>query len=192
MTKEKKSSKKGVSNISIILHLCVAVFGIIAFLTGDGADDYKKAIHNGFDTHGWLGLTVAAAISVRLLYGIWGPESARFLSWMPFSPERVALIWNGIKGLISLKLPDRQSHQYISGTVKTFGLMLFTWMALTGSIMFFFLEPGAKATGFVHAIKEMHEVGEALIPIYLVLHIGIIVIHSVFARQIWKPMVFVR
>lgn len=193
MTEQKKGVKKrGLDNLTILIHLSLATFGIIAFLTGDWADDYKKVVHDGFDTHKWLGLAVATTIALRLFYGLVGPEPARFFRWMPFTPERLAMIGKGIKGLISLRLPDRHSHQYISGILKSFGLILFAWMALTGTLMFFFLEPGTKAIGFVHAVKEMHEVGEELIPVYLLFHIGAVIIHAVFGRHIWRQMVFIR
>ena len=65
-------------------------------------------------------------------------------------------------------------------------------MALTGTIMFFSIEPGSKASGFVKQVMGMHEIGEALIPVYLVLHIGAVVIHSIVRRQIWRHMVFIR
>lgn len=192
MTNKEKISKKRIDNVTITLHLSLALFGIIAFLTGDWADDYKKAIHDGFDTHGWLGLAVAVVIAIRLAYGLAGPESSRFSRWIPFTSERLALVWKGISNLIGLRLPDRQSHSYISGLLKSLGLALFAWMALTGSFMFFFLEPGAKANGFAKQVMGMHEVGEALIPAYLVLHIGAVVVHAIFKRQIWRQMVFLR
>lgn len=193
MKVEKKIAKKGrLDTFTIIAHLSLAIFGFIAFLTGDWADDYKKVVHDGFDIHGWLGLAVAAVIAIRLTHGLTGPESSRFSRWVPFTSERLGLVWKGIFNLISLRLPDRQSHRYISGLLKSFGLILFAWMALTGSYMFFFLESGAKANGFTKQVMGMHEVGEALIPLYLVLHIGAVIVHAIFRRQIWRQMVFLR
>lgn len=187
---KKNGSRKGVDKVSVFIHLTLAVFGVMAFLTGDWADDYKKAVHDGFDQHGWLGITVASIVAVRLIYGLAGPESARYLRWFPFTLERLRKAGNGLYGAISLKTPDRESHRYISGIVKSFGLILFSWMAMTGTLMFFFLEPGGRATGFIHQVKEMHEVGESMIPLYLTLHIGVIIIHAFYKRHIWKPMVF--
>jgi cytochrome b561 len=37
-------------------------------------------------------------------------------------------------------------------------------------------------------IEELHEVGEALIPLYLALHVGSVLVHSLAGRPIWQRM----
>jgi hypothetical protein len=50
---------------------------------------------------------------------------------------------------------------------KALWLLTFTWMALTGSLMFFYIRPGQKAGGLLHSTMEIHEIGEGLIPVFL-------------------------
>ena len=84
------------------------------------------------------------------------------------------------------------THVGLAGLVETFGLAVFTWMALTGTLMFFFLMPGQEAVGIGHFIEEIHEIGESLIPVFLFLHVGAVIIHALFGRQLWKPMIFLK
>lgn len=46
--------------------------------------------------------------------------------------------------------------------------------------------------GFAKQVMGMHEVGEALVPVYLVVLIGAVIVHAIFRRQIWRQMVFLR
>ena len=69
-------------------------------------------------------------------------------------------------------------------------LLVFLGMAITGALMFVMLEPGSKAHGLVHAIKEVHEAGEILIPLYLLIHIGAVVLHSITGRPVWRRIFF--
>ncbi len=76
--------------------------------------------------------------------------------------------------------------------VQTFGLLVFTWMGLTGGLMFFLLVPGQEARGVVHAIQEIHEIGEGLIPVFLVLHVGAVILHALSGRHLWRKMIFLK
>ena len=75
--------------------------------------------------------------------------------------------------------------------INAAGLVIFTWMAVTGGFMFFFLEPGRRSGGLVHFVEEIHEVGETLVPAYLVIHIGAVIIHTLYGRDIWREMLFI-
>ena len=94
--------------------------------------------------------------------------------------------------LLRLKLPERPSHQGLAGVVQTFGLAVFAWMALTGSLMALWLTPGRKAGGFVHAIKEMHELGPWLIIAFLVIHGGAVTLHALTGQNLWRKMFFLE
>jgi hypothetical protein len=58
--------------------------------------------------------------------------------------------------------------------------------------MYLFLEPGSKAHGFMSAVKEAHEVGTALIPVYLGLHVRAVIAHSLTGHQVWKELFFLK
>jgi cytochrome b561 len=64
--------------LTIFLHAGIAVLGILAWLTGEFAGDYKKLPHWGFWIHKHLGLSLAFFLILRLVYGLVGPATARF------------------------------------------------------------------------------------------------------------------
>ncbi|MFO0753237.1 MAG: hypothetical protein U0411_07940 [Thermodesulfovibrionales bacterium] len=74
--------------------------------------------------------------------------------------------------------------------VQTFGIAVFSWMMTTGTLLFLYLEPGSKARGLVHEIKELHEAGEVLIPAFLVLHVGAVFLHALSGNHLWKRVIF--
>ena len=40
----------------------------------------------------------------------------------------------------------------------------------------------------LEAVEEVHEIGEALIPLYLTFHVGSVIVHSMAGNPIWKRM----
>jgi cytochrome b len=167
-------------------HFGLMLFGIAAWLTGDAADDYKKFEHLWFTLHSWIGMGLASSLFLYIVYCTLGPEESRFSRWVPYTKEGLKMVREDISGLLRFRLPDRPGHQGLAGLVQFFGVMVFLGMAVTGASMFVLLEPGSKAGGIVHAIKEVHEAGEVLIPLYLSIHVGAVVLHSIAGRQVWK------
>lgn len=55
---------------------------------------------------------------------------------------------------------------------------------------FAWFTPGTAVTGRVHATKELHEIGNVLVPVYLILHAGAVVLHAIAGKPIWKKMLF--
>jgi cytochrome b len=175
-----------------VVHLGLMVFGVLAWLTGKYAGDYKYARHLGFSIHRWLGMGLAISLVLRLLYGLLGPANVRFTEWFPHTRERLILAWQDVLTLLRFQLPERPRHQGLYGLVHAFGLAAFAWMALTGSLMFFFLPPGRKAGGLLHIIKEVHEVGWWLIGIFLALHLSGVLLHVLFRQLNWRRMFFLK
>lgn len=60
------------------IHLGLAVFGLLALLTGLFAGDYKRVHHLAFSVHKWLGLSLSFFMAWRLWLGFYGPQEARF------------------------------------------------------------------------------------------------------------------
>jgi len=173
-----------------LTHLGILIFGIAAWLSGNLADDYKHIEHAGFAFHKWLGMGAASCILIRIGLGLFGSEVARFSRWLPITNERIAYVLEDMKGILRLKLPHRPTHQGLAGVVQTFGLTVFVLIACSGGTLFFLLEPGFKASGIVHDIKEVHEIGEILIPAFLSLHVGAVVMHALAGNHVWKRIFF--
>jgi Ni,Fe-hydrogenase I cytochrome b subunit len=58
--------------------------------------------------------------------------------------------------------------------------------------MALFLSPGHKAGGFVHAIKEMHELSLWLIVAFLMIHIGAVTLHALAGDHLWRKIFFLE
>jgi cytochrome b len=177
---------------TIFLHFGLMVFGVAAWLAGFGAGDYKRAHHFWFSVHKWLGLGAAAFVAARLGYGLWGPDAVRFSTWLPYTPERLKLVFEDLRDLLTFKIPTRPPRQGLAALWEAFGLAIFTWMAATGFLMFLYLTPGGRARGFVWLVKELHEVGEWLVPVFLALHVAAVALHTLAGDQRWRKMFYLK
>lgn len=177
-------------NFTKILHFGLAAFAILAWATGDIADDYKKTVSLGFYIHGVIGTGAGFFIAIRILYGIVGPRSVRFMTWVPFTKERIDYALADLKGLLAFKLPERQPRQGIAALVEVSGLLILLFLAITGVMLFFIIEPGHKTYGFIHFVKELHESGEILLPFFLSIHAGAVILHAMAGNHLWKKMIF--
>jgi cytochrome b len=191
-TSSEKAEKSDLDIFTRIIHLELMTCGILAWLVSGWAGEYTSAKHLGFTIHSWLGMGLASFIALRLIYGLVGPASARFNQWVPYTKERLLLVREDVMTLLRFHLPDRPNHMGVAGLVQTFGLLTFTWMAVTGSLMFFYLVPRQKSGNFLQFIMEIHEIGEGLIPVFLALHIGAVLLHALGGRHIWRKMFFLK
>ena len=160
-------------SFTILLHFGLMIFGVLAWLTGYWAGDYKKVLHLGFMVHKMLGLGTAVFVAARLLHGFCGPEPARFANWVPYNSERVKMILEDIRSLLTLKLPEREPHQGLAALWESFGLAVFTWMTVTGLSMFLFLIPGQKAHGAMHLV-------------------GAVILHALAGDHRWHTIFFLK
>ena len=193
MEPRSNSRERGeLDNLTRFIHLGLTFLGILAYLTGLFAGDYKRAYHLGFSVHKWLGLSLSFFMFCRLWLGFYGSRGAQFSQWVPYTRERVLMVLEDLANLLRLKLPHRAVHQGLAGVVQTFGLAVFSWMALTGTLMFLFLEPGHKARGALHALKELHEGGLWLVLIFLGLHVGAVTLHALAGDHLWKRTFFLE
>lgn len=190
--REKMLTNERLDSGTRLLHLGIVVFGLLAWGTGWLADDYKHAHHPGFTVHGWIGIGAAASIALRLVYGVIGPRASRFWKWLPVTGKRLRLVGEDIRGLFRLQLPDREPRQGLAAVVEAFGLAVFTFLSVTGVFLYLFLEPGMKAQGTMHLVKEMHETGEILLPLFFAAHAGAVLLHALTGRHLWRSMFFLK
>lgn len=167
-----------------VLHLGLVVFGISAFLTGELAEE-EEAIW-GYLVHAYLGLALTLFVVSRAVVGVAGPKAARFSSWVPFTAERFRVVIDDIKQLLRFRVPEHRRHEGLSALVHVFGLLLFLWMGLTGTALFIIGDVETSLAGKL--IAEVHEVGESLIPLYLFLHVGAVVLHTLLGHRILQRM----
>lgn len=178
---------------TLVMHAGITVFGLVAWMTGEWAADYKKLSHPGFSLHRGLGICLALFILARLLYGVLGPVQVRWSNLIPLDLRAwLGSVLEDLQSLLKLELPDRPRFWGLKGAVQLFGLLVFSWMALTGSLLFTYLEPGRKAHGLLHVIKEAHEIGATLIPIFLALHLTGVLLDALWGQQKWRRVFFLE
>lgn len=166
-----------------LLHMGLAVFGVAAYLTAELAEEGGNS--TGYLLHAYLGLSLAAFMLMRAVPGIFGGP-LKFSGFGLFSKQQWKMIFEDVWGLFKLRVPDRGMHEGIAGLVQSVGLLTFAWMGITGSMMFFIgIEP---ETELIEAIEELHEIGEGIIPLYLLLHVGAVFAHSIARRPVWQRM----
>jgi cytochrome b len=173
-------------------HLAMIILCLAALITGDGADDYQHLEHAGFLLHGGIGVSVFIALCLYIAYGLVGPQMFRLSAWYPFTKERLQQTKNDIAVLSKFKLPEHKRRQGLAGLVQFFGLIVFSWLAATGGLMYLFLEPGVKAHGLMSIVKEAHEAGTAFVPVYLCLHVGAVIAHALTGHHVWKEIFFLK
>lgn len=166
------------------IHLGIAVFGILAYLTGELADDGHTS--SGYLLHAYLGLALAATMLIRICSGFTTSAALTFKGWSPFSKQQWQLALEDFRTLLRLKVPNRDRHQGLAGLTQAFGLIIFSWMAITGTGLF--ILAGEVESNAFEFIEEIHEVGETLIPLYLALHVGAVILHTISGNPIWKKM----
>jgi cytochrome b len=178
----------GLDTGSRLIHLVLVLSGVAAVATGDLADDGRF----GFGVHAWIGIAFAVAIGLRVLWGLLGPREMRFSNWVPHNRAQLQPTWDDVLGLLRLRLPQRPLHGGIAGVIQALGLAVFAWMAVTGVPLFFLVEPGVRAAGWVKFVEELHEAGEGLVYAYLALHVGAVVLHALAGDSSWRAMFFLR
>lgn len=167
-----------------LIHLGMAFFGIFAFLTGELADDGVTS--NGYLLHSYLGLSLASIMLVRVIIGFTSSQALSFKEWSPFSAYQRQCALEDFRTLLTLKIPERGRHEGLAGITQAFGLLIFIWMSVTGTTLFM-LGSGSDSNVFEY-VEEIHEVGESLIPLYLALHVGAVILHALCGKAIWRKM----
>lgn len=171
-----------------LIHLLLAVLGVAALVSGEFAGDYRRAVHTGFDIHRWIGIAMAFALAARFAWGLVGPRDVRFSQWLPLTARRLSLCAEDLASLGRLRLPMREGHDGLAGLVQAIGLAAFAWMAASGVLLWLYLEPGTRATGWLHTAKELHEGAEPVVIAYLALHVGAVIAHSLAGHPVWRRM----
>lgn len=164
-----------------IIHMGLAIFGIAAYLTAEAAEHSDGGF--GYQLHAYLGLTLMAFILLRIIRGYTGTANMRFSNWSPFSKRQWTQAAQDVKSLLQFKTPDRGMHEGIAGLMQAFGLIIFAWMGATGTALYFINE---STNGTLYEIfEETHEIGESLIPLFLMLHIGAVIAHTLTGKPNW-------
>ena len=167
-----------------IIHAGMALLGVVAYVTGEFLIDGPESL--GFLLHTYFGLSLMAALLVRIWYGFGGPDNLRFSTWPLFSRTHRQLVWAAIRGLFRFRIQTHDAHRGLAGLTQAFGLALFFWMAATGTAIHFVVD--VPKHPLFRPLVKLHALGELLIVLYLLLHVGSVVVHSLHGSPIWQRM----
>ncbi len=84
-------------------------------------------LEEGDDAHEWVGYGLLAVLTVRILYGFWGPLNARFRDFFP-TPSRLKYAYIHFTAL-QREHQDQRRHNPIAGLMVMF---LLSMMLVTG------------------------------------------------------------
>lgn len=165
-----------------LLHAGLAVFGITSYLTAELAEYGTGGA--GYLVHAYLGMSLFAVILLRLGSGYASAGIMRFRGWFPVNYRQISLAIEDVKFLLARKMPVRGAHEGIAGVLQATGLLIFAWMGATGTAMYF-LDTSPR---WLEILEELHEAGESLVPLYLLLHVGSVILHSLAGSPVWQKM----
>jgi len=83
-------------------------------------------------------------------------------------------------------LPAPGKEDYLAGTVHGLGLLLVLALGISGAIMLYGMEESGKMLGFVHDMKELHEILGTILWVYIVGHVGMVIIHQLFGHPMFQ------
>ena len=167
-----------------LIHLGMAFFGVFAFITSEFAEDGITS--TGYLLHSYLGLSLASIMLLRVTLGFTNSQSLSFKAWSPFSKQQRQYAIEDFRSLFTFKIPKRDRHDGLAGITQAFGLLIFIWMSVTGTALF--MLGSENESNIFDFTEELHEVGESLIPIYLALHVGAVILHTLCGKPIWRKM----
>jgi hypothetical protein len=104
--------------------------------------------------------------------------------------DRLRLVVEDLQVLLQFRIPARAPHEGLAGAVQMIGLLIFAWVAATGSVLFYALEPGLRPGPWLDFVEELHKAGETLIPAYLAVHVGATLAHALTGDRRWRSMFF--
>lgn len=180
--------ERSIDRPSRTMHFGIAVLGVLAYLSGDITDSSLL----GYLVHAWLGLMAGVFLLGRLALGVLGPKGALFRNWFPVTKARLKSVLEDVRGLLVLKLPKRDPHEGLAGALQAFGLVVFSWMAASGLLIYVLGVPGERSSATVHMIEEAHEAGAGVLVFFLVLHVGGAFVHQLAGRNYLKRMFFLE
>ncbi|MCP4391145.1 MAG: cytochrome b [Gammaproteobacteria bacterium] len=152
-----------------VFHWSLVFFFLIAFTTED----------DWMNLHVWAGYAVAMLIGFRLLWGVIGTRTARFLTFVK-SPQ---IVMRHLRNMLSLKSPHYLGHNPVAAVMVIALLVSIILVAFSGMVLIAAEDQGPLAgTLFAGAngevMEEVHEFFANFTLLLVFAHVGGVVISS--------------
>ncbi len=153
-----------------------------------------RAANVFYEIHEVLGLVL---LGILALHWIWimvrggRVPPAQLFPWL--SPARYGSLVEDTKRyashMVRFRLPESTEPSPLPGAIQGLGLTVAGLMALSGLVMFVSSGP---MTGWLHTVKEVHEVMGNIMWVYLGLHGGMGVLHQLAGHGSISAMLQIR
>lgn len=150
-----------------------------------------------FESHEWIGL---GTLAVVVLFWIWSlvrrgeTGLGVLLPW--FSRDRMRDLREDLarhgRALRQRTLPAYRPQSPLAAAIHGLGLVLFSAMALTGTVYFIWHGHAGEAGTAAKAAKEVHTTLANLAWAYLIGHAGMAMLHRLSGHDIIQPMFNLR
>lgn len=137
-----------------------------------------------FGLHEKLGMILLAVLLLHWITWLLGKAHQGIGHFFPWSsPERRRLIYGEISDLLRFRLPNPATRNALAGAVQGVGIVAASLLALTGSVMFFSMDPDGSMSRTVKLIKEIHETLGPVMWTYLGVHAGAVLAHIALGQR---------
>jgi cytochrome b561 len=153
----------------------------------------RRGIETPFLLHEWIGVVSLGIVVAFWLWTLLRRGEAGFGAFFPwFSPARYRAILADIRaygaGLRRLELPDSAAHSAFAHAVHGLGLLLATYLAATGFVVFLQIDAAGRMTGLGHLAAEMHGALANVMWAYLIGHAAMALLHQALGEGILRKM----
>lgn len=180
-----------------LFHWTLVVMVLLLWITGEfGGLDVTLPIPGkgdvyfaNMDVHALLGQGVLVLVIFRLLWGVWGSTSARFVHFVKAPAKVVA----EVRSLLGGGLPDHQGHNPLGALMVVALLLLLLAQAGTGLFSaddFFFAGPLAELVDddWVETLTGLHESLFTALQVFILTHVAAVFYYLARGSNLIRPM----
>jgi len=180
------------------LHIFLA-FGISAQLAMSLVMTHPKPGRLGdtfYEIHEYLGLALLAVLILHWLWAAMRNGSVPLTQLFPWlTPSRYSPLWKDVQHYSShmarLHLPKSASPSPLANAIQGLGLATALLLGLSGLLMYLNAPPqGERMSGWLHDVKEVHEVFGSIMWVYLCAHAAMGLLHQFAGHDRISDMFF--
>jgi len=149
-----------------------------------------------FEMHEWVGMLLLVVIVARFAWAFISKEFSLARLYPYFNSQHRAKLWyeitHEVPSWFKGEIHEPSSERFIASSVHGLGLLLVLLMGVSGAIMLYGMEETGQMLGFVHEMKELHEILGEVLWIYLFTHVGMALIHMLVGHKILSRIFKVR
>lgn len=153
----------------------------------------SQPIETPFQLHSWVGVVSFGIVIVFWLWTLARRGEAGIGAFIPwFSSVRRRAILDDLRAygtaLRRLKLPDSAVHTAFANAVHGLGLLLATYLAATGFIVYTQMAADGSMTSLGHMLADWHGALANVMWAYLIGHAAMALLHQIMGEGVLRKM----